>query len=97
MEWYLLVPVYSELYSYNTEVTSEYKKILEIIERVSKYSKRESIYVTDRGGDRREHVTPLLSSDKYFIIHQVSNRHLYYRGQKLTERKISRKVRLIHS
>jgi len=90
----LLVPAYSELYSHNAEVTSENRKILKSIDRVSKYSDSESIYVIDRGGDRRELINPLLSEGKNFIIRQVGNRHLYYRGKKMEEKKISRKVKL---
>lgn len=90
----LLVPAYSELYSHTAEVTSENKKILEAIDRVSEWADDESIYVLDRGGDRRELITPLLSEGKYFIIRQVGNRHVYYRGEKLEEKKISRKVKL---
>lgn len=92
----LLVPAYSELYSHNVEVTSENRKILEAIGRVSEWADAESIYVLDRGGDRKELITPLLSGCKYFIIRQTGNRHLYYRGEKLEEKKISRKVRLIY-
>lgn len=92
----LLVPAYSELYSHEAEVTSENQKILEAIDRVSKWSNSESIQVLDRGGDRQKLVTPLLSDGKYFIIRQVGNRHIYYRGEKLEVKKISRKVHLHH-
>lgn len=92
----LLVPAYSELYSHHMEVTSENQKILEAINRVSEWADDESINVFDRGGDRRMLITPLLSEGKYFIIRQVGNRHLYYRGEKMEEKKISRKVRLSH-
>jgi hypothetical protein len=90
----LVVPVYSELYSHEMEVTSENQKILNAIERVSNWASDESIWVFDRGGDRGELITPLLSEGKYFIIRQVGNRHLYYRGGKQEERQISRKVEL---
>jgi hypothetical protein len=92
----LLVPAYSELYSHEMEVTSENQKILEAIDRVSEWSDSESIYVIDRGGDRRELITPLLSVGRYFVIRQTGNRHIYYRGEKMEEKKISRKVRLTH-
>ena len=92
----LLVPAYSELYSQQIEVTSENQKILEAIGRVSEWSDSESIYVIDRGGDRRELITPLLSVGRYFIIRQVGNRHIYYHGERIEEKKISRKVRLTH-
>ena len=90
----LLVPAYSELYSHTSEVTSENQKILKAIDRVSEWSDSESIYVIDRGGDRRELITPLLSEGRYFIIRQVGNRHLYYRGEKMGEKNISHKVKL---
>ena len=34
------------------------------------------------------------SKPDYRFIRQVGNRHLYYRGEKMEEKKISRKVRL---
>ena len=89
-----IVPVYSELYSLVEESSSENAKILDAIDLVSQVVGEDKIWVDDRGGDRKSIMEPLLEDNRQFIIRQVGNRDLYYRGQKMPLKQISRKVRL---
>jgi hypothetical protein len=89
-----IVPAYSELYSLVEESSSENKKILEAIDLVSQVVGEDKIWVDDRGGDRKRIMGPLLEDNRQFIIRQVGNRDLYYRGQKMPLKQISRKAKL---
>lgn len=93
----LIAPAYSELYSLVEESGSENRKILDAIERVSQVVGRDKIWVDDRGGDRKSIMEPLLRKGHQFIIRQVGNRDLIYRGKRLPFKEISRKVKLTKS
>ena len=90
----LIVPAYSELYSLEEESSSENAKLLSAIERVSKVVGNDSIWVDDRGGDRKSLMNPLLGAGRQFIIRQVGNRDLYFNGRKQPLKAISRTVKL---
>ena len=90
----LIVPAYSELYSLAEESSSENAKLLSAIERVSDVVGNDSIWVDDRGGDRKSLMNPLLSDGRQFIIRQVGNRDLYFNGNKQPLKAISRTVKL---
>jgi len=90
----LIVPAYSELYSLEEESSSENAKLLSAIERVSKVVGNDSIWVDDRGGDRKSLMNPLLGAGRQFIIRQVGNRDLYFNGSKQPLKAISRTVKL---
>ena len=90
----LIVPIYSDLYSLKEENTSENKKILEATELVISGSRKESIFVCDRGMDRIEIMKPLLKDHTYFIIRQRGNRNLFYGEKKKSFKQVSRIVTL---
>ena len=90
----LIVPAYSELYSLAEESSSENAKLLSAIERVSDVVGNDSIWVDDRGGDRKRLMNPLLAAGRQFIIRQVGNRDLYFNGSKQPLKAISRSVKL---
>lgn len=91
----LIVPAYSELYSLDKESSSENAKILSAVETVGNIVGDDKIWVDDRGGDRKNIMTPLLKDDRQFIIRQVGNRDLYINGEKKPLKQISRTVKLI--
>jgi hypothetical protein len=93
----LIVPAYSELYSLEEESSSENAKLLSAIERVSEVVGHDSIWVDDRGGDRKSLMNPLLTDGRQFIIRQVGNRDLYFNGTKQPLKAISRTVKLTKS
>ncbi|MCZ6595720.1 MAG: transposase [Bacteroidetes bacterium] len=89
-----IVPAYSELYSLESELTSENQKILKAISRISSALGRAGIWVMDRGCDRFELMYRLLRDSIYFVIRQRGDRHLWYRGKKRPLRWVCRKVEL---
>lgn len=93
----LIVPCYSELYSLKIAFDSENTKILNAIDLCSKTLGAGKIWVLDRGGDRRTLIEPLLESQQHFIIRQVGNRDLYFEGERLSLKEISKKVNLTES
>lgn len=93
----MIVPAYSELYSFVKESSSENLKILEAIASISKVVGDDKIWVDDRGGDRCSIMEPLLTDNQQFIIRQVGNRDLIYEGERKPLKVISRKVKLTES
>jgi len=90
---HLIVPAYSELYSLVEESSSENRKILDAISSVRGVVGDDKIWVMDRGGDRRSIMDYLLQENQQFIIRQVGNRDLIYKGQRLSLKAISRLVK----
>ncbi len=89
----LIVPAYSELYSTEIGLDSENTKILNAIKCCSTVGKGK-IWVLDRGGDRKTIMEPLLETNQHFIIRQTGKRDLYYEGNRLPLKEISRIVKL---
>jgi hypothetical protein len=92
-----IVPAYSELYSLHQESTSENRKILDAIRLVTSAIGFGSVWVMDRGCDRKELMLPLLRQGVWFVVRQVGNRSLWYRGRFRTLRWIGQKVNLRYS
>jgi len=92
-----IVPAYSELYSLLQENSSENSKILEALNQVYGYASGDAISVLDRGGDREVLINSLLTEGRYFIIRQRGDRCLTYRGKRIVEKQLSRKVELGYS
>ena len=93
----LIVPAYSELYSLAQESSSENVKILSAIDTVSEFVGDDSIWVIDRGGDRKYIMGSLVKADRQFIIRQVGNRDLYVNGEKISLKQVSRTIKLKQS
>lgn len=93
----LIVPCYSELYSHEIGTDSENTKILNAIQCCSKIVGTDKIWVIDRGADRSILIESLLESKQHFIIRQVGNRDLYFEGEKLPLKEISKRVKLTES
>ena len=89
-----LIPLYSELYSHSEEVTSQNMKIIEALDLVMKYARKDAVVVIDRGADRNVLYDSFLQSGYPFIIRQNGNRHLLYGEDKLPFKDISRSVKL---
>ena len=89
-----IVPAYSELYSLVEESSSENRKRLDAISNVTRVVGGEKIWVDDRGGDRRNIMVPLLQDNQQFIIRQVGDRDLIYKGERRPLTEISREVKL---
>ena len=92
----LVVPAYSELYSFEAEQSSENTKIIASMEEVSEVSRKGSIWILDRGGDHAVLLNHLLTAGHYFIIRQRGDRHMCYGREKLSVRHLSRWVNLCH-
>jgi hypothetical protein len=90
----LIVPAYSELYSFKEESTSQNAKVLNAIEQVCASVGEDKIWVLDRGGDRKRLMLPLLRAQRRFIIRQDGDRYLNYQGENLPFKEVSRQVKL---
>jgi len=81
----LLTPLYSRLYSQaGPDFQSENAEIRKAIPFVSVHTERRGIWVLDRGGDRMKIIYHLLNNRLHFIIRLKRDRHLLYRGQRLS-------------
>lgn len=76
----------SRLYSYATSHESpnlsENAVLLEELAVIDRYVKTRKTVVIDRGGDRRVLIESFLSKNRPFIIRQIGNRHISYRGKR---------------
>jgi hypothetical protein len=85
-----MTPLYGELYSQDAPgFKSENQEILKGIESVRRYTQGRGIYVIDRGGDRRKLIEPLLEKGLRFIIRLVGDRHLIYRGERISAKELA--------
>jgi hypothetical protein len=89
-----LVPAWSELYSLKAEVTSENRKILDAIHMVQDVLDTPLITVIDRGGDRGHLMVPLIQEALPFVIRQVGNRIVYFKGEAILVEKLAKGVHL---
>jgi len=81
----VLNPLYSRLYSQaGPDFRSENAEVRKAISFVSQHTEKRGIWVLDRGGDRREIIHHLLGNNLRFIIRLKVDRHLVYRGKKLS-------------
>ena len=80
-----LTPLYSRLYSQaGPDFTSENAEVRKAISFVSEHTEKRGIWVLDRGGDRRKIIHHLLGNKLRFIIRLKVDRHLVYRGNKMS-------------
>jgi len=80
-----LTPLYSRLYSQaGPDFTSENAEVRKAISFVSEHTEKRGIWVLDRGGDRRKIIHHLLGNKLRFIIRVKVDRHLVYRGNKMS-------------
>lgn len=89
-----ILPVYSELFSHEAEVTSENEKILNAVDTVTPYCDPDAIRVFDRGGDRRKLLNAHLAADRQFIVRQQGTRRLYFKGKLCSFDDLTRKAKL---
>lgn len=89
-----IVPAYSELYSLKEEDTSENRKILDAIDTVQRNLETPLISVFDRGGDRSTLMRPLIKAQRPFIIRQVGDRTVYFKGNPILVEQLSATVHL---
>lgn len=80
-----LTPLYSRLYSQaGPDFKSENAEVRKAISLVSEHTEKRGIWVLDRGGDRRKIIHHLLGNKLRFIIRLKVDRHLVYRGNKMS-------------
>jgi len=80
-----VIPLHLRLWSADApDCVSENHQILEVVRTVHRATHGRGIYVIDRGGDRIDLFQPLLNERMRFIVRQVGNRHLIFRGQART-------------
>jgi hypothetical protein len=80
-----LTPIYSRLYSQaGPDFKSENAEVRKAISFVSEHTEKRGIWVLDRGGDRRKIIHHLLGNKLRFIIRLKVDRHLVYRGNKMS-------------
>lgn len=89
-----LVPAFSELYSLKAETTSENRKILHTIHTVQDVLDTSLITVLDRGGDRKRLMLPLIREQIPFIIRQMGNRMVSFKGEALLVEELAKSVHL---
>ena len=76
-----VTPLHLRLWSAEApDFVSENHQILEVIDTVRAATDGRGVYVIDRGGDRMELFGPFLDRKMHFIVRQVGNRHLLFRG-----------------
>ena len=77
-----IVPLYKKLFSSSApDFTSENSEILTAVEMITKQTNKRGILVIDRGGDRQKLINPFMDGGLRFIIRQVGDRHLIFRGR----------------
>lgn len=91
-----LVPMYSKLYSFEKGTMSENREIIEAVDMVMGAVKKEVTWVLDRGADRPILIDHFLGKASHFIIRLTKRRKLFYKGEEMSVREISKKVRLKH-
>ncbi|GAB4327567.1 MAG: hypothetical protein Kow0037_01220 [Calditrichia bacterium] len=92
-----LLPLYSEIYSIKADKdcrVSENRKIIKMQQVVSLSASKDSIWVMDRGGDRRVLIKTFLERKQQFVIRQRGEQHLFYQDKCLPLKELSRKVKL---
>lgn len=76
-----VTPLHLRLWSAEApDFVSENHQILEVIDTVRAATDGRGVYVIDRGGDRMELFGSFLDREMHFIVRQVGNRHLLFRG-----------------
>jgi len=86
-----IIPLYSRLYSQaGPDFQSENTEIRKAVDKVSNYTQGRGIWVMDRGGDRRYIIHYFLSEKLRFIIRSTGERHMIYRGKKISIMDIAR-------
>jgi hypothetical protein len=74
-----MIPLAVKLYSCEApEHVSENEEILEVIDTVSEATRRQGIWVMDRGGDRENLMYPLLRKRCRFLVRLVGTRYLMH-------------------
>jgi len=77
-----VIPLHLRLWSADApDCVSENHQILEVVRTIHRTTNGRGIYVIDRGGDRIDLFQPFLNDRMRFIVRQVGNRHLIFRGQ----------------
>ena len=77
-----IVPLFNSLYSTSApEFISENSEILAAVEMITKQTNKRGILVIDRGGDQQKLINPFMDKRLQFIIRQVGDRHLIFRGR----------------
>ena len=78
-----ITPLAQELWSQNApDFTSENEQVLSLVKRVRQATDYQGILVYDRGGDRREFLTPWTKdSSCHYLVRQRGDRNLFYRGK----------------
>jgi len=90
-----ITPLYGKLYSQDApDYESENKEILAGVDSVTAATERRGIWVMDRGGDRLNLLEPLLNREQRFIIRQVGQRHVLYRGKLLSTKSIAARCKM---
>ena len=77
-----ITPLSMRLWSCQSpEFTSENDEILGLIGEISRWTKKRGVYVIDRGGDRGGFFKYFIENDLNFIVRQIGNRNLIYKGK----------------
>ena len=85
-----MTPLHLRLWSAEApDFVSENHQILEVIDTVRAATDGRGVYVIDRGGDRMELFGPFLDRKMLFIVRQVGDRHLLFRGARRAVRDLA--------
>jgi hypothetical protein len=80
-----VVPLHQRLWSAEApDFQSENTQLLQVIDTVRRATQGRGIYVLDRGEDRRLLFNPLLERGLRFLIRLVGDRHVLFRGRRLS-------------
>jgi hypothetical protein len=73
------------------EFVSENDEVLSLVEHVLEATEHKGIVVYDRGGDRREFLTPWTSDPRIrYLVRQRGDRHLLYKGRRKSGMELAR-------
>jgi hypothetical protein len=78
-----LMPLYSELYSHESEACSQNQKIIDAADTVLSFCPKGAVNVMDRGCDREMIINDLLEKKREFIIRQTGKRKVYLNDTRL--------------
>ncbi|NUO83455.1 hypothetical protein HUU05_25560, partial [candidate division KSB1 bacterium] len=76
-----MIPIYSELFSHEAEVTSENEKILHVVDAVVPACAKDAHCIHDRSDDCEALPDAHFAAGHQFIVRQTGARHLYFDGK----------------
>jgi hypothetical protein len=93
-----VVPLLGQLYSCESpEFVSENREILTVMDKVAGATRKQGLWVIDRGGDRRKLIVQMLKRQYRFLIRLIGNRKLIWAGKELLAENIAKDCPMLYA